>query len=369
MKVALVSPGYPPAPGGVESVVAHTAHALARAEAEVEVLTQERRRDLPGTAWDQGVLVRRFACNQAATWRIAPGLLRYLARNAADYDVVHGHSYHGLTGIAAALTVQTRRPGVPYVFSPHYHGTGHSTMRALLHRACLPVGRAAMASAQSVLCVSRHEAERVTAHFPEVVGRISVVPNAVDLATLRAAVPHTNEPPTVLSVGRLERYKSIDRLIRAFAALSRDDVQLVIIGTGPDRARLAHLAAMTSASVRFLGQVPDHELHRWLRTATVLCSLSTHEAYGLASAEALAAGARVVLSDIPAHRELADLGAVRLVHPEADAVQIAAALANALDTSIPAPNPAVPDWDEVAARLLALYGAAEGADFGSRTCA
>lgn len=46
-------------------------------------------------------------------------------------------------------------------------------------------------------------------------------------------------------------------------------------------------------------------LHRWLRTARVLILLSAHEAFGMAPMEAAAAGCRVVLSDIAAHREIA----------------------------------------------------------------
>ena len=363
MKIAIVSPGYPPAPGGVESVVAHSARALVRAGFEVEVLAQERRTDLPRIDSDQGVLVRRFRTNQAENFRIAPGLYRHLARHVAEYDVVHGHSYHALVGVAAALVTKRRGRSTPFVLSPHFHGTGHTEARALMHRLYTPWGHAAVARSEAVVCVSPSEAELFVSSFPKAVNKISVIPNAVDADAVRAARPFVGEAPAVLSVGRLETYKRVDRLIRAFGVLSRNGavlLQLVIIGTGPDRARLEALASdlCPAGSVRFLGRVEDAELHRWLRTASVLCSLSEHEAYGLAPAEALAAGARVVLSDIPAHTQFTATGRADLVAPHADETALAEVLLRALNNVEPlppnAPSP-VPDWNQIGARLAALY--------------
>ena len=365
MKIAIVSPGYPPAPGGVESVVAQSARALVRAGFEVEVLAQERSADFPRVERYHGVLVRRFRTNQAENFRIAPGLYRYLARHAAEYDVIHGHSYHALVGVASALVTKRRGRSTPFVLSPHFHGTGHTEARALLHHLYTRWGRAAVGASRAVVCVSPSEAELFVSRFPKAVNKISVIPNAVDVDAVRAASALVGEPPTVLSVGRLETYKRVDRLVRAFGALAREargkaePCQLVVIGTGPDRARLEMLAAdvCPEESVRFLGRVEDDELHRWLRTASALCSLSEHEAYGLAPAEALAAGASVVLSDIPAHTQFIASGRAELVDPHADDAALAAALRRAMNADpLPpdAPSP-VPDWDEIGARLAALY--------------
>ena len=368
MRIAIVSPGYPPAPGGVESVVAHSARALVRAGFEVEVLAQERRSELPPIERDQGVLVRRFRTNKAENFRAAPGLYQYLARHAAEYDLVHGHSYHALVGVASALVTSTRAKLTPFVLSPHFHGTGHTEARALLHHLYTPLGRAAVLRSRAVVCVSPSEAELFASRFPKAVSKISVIPNAVDTDTIRAAQALVGEPPTILAVGRLEAYKRVDRLIRACGVLAGRSVlspQLVVIGTGPDRARLEALAAETcpAGSVRFLGRVEDGELHSWLRTARVLCSLSEHEAYGLAPAEALAAGARVVLSDIPAHTQFTALGRAggaelaALVDANADDAALAETLCRAVTADPPpsdAPSP-IPGWDEIGGRLSALY--------------
>jgi glycosyltransferase involved in cell wall biosynthesis len=401
VRIAIASPGYPPTLGGVEQVVARTAQALARAGHTVEVFAQERgdlgpppgsRGGGAGRAYADGstaavasasasasahverdgrVTVHRFRSHGPHDFPVAPGLWRALAARSGDFDLVHGHGYHTLTGLAAALCSR-----VPFVFSPHYHATGHSPARATLHRVYRPLGGLVMHRARAVVCVSGAEAGLVAEHFPGEAAKCVIVPNGVERTPILRAEPYPDQPPTVLSVGRLERYKRVDRLIEAFAQLDvfvTDEgfglgdragaPRLVVIGAGPDRARLTAQAAELGLTgrpadcggVEFLGQVEDERLHRWLRTCRVLCSLSEHEAFGLAPAEALVAGAPVLLSDIPAHRELSACGPVELVGPGESALALAERLRRTLDTP---PTPAaasVLDWDEVAQRLAKIY--------------
>jgi glycosyltransferase involved in cell wall biosynthesis len=389
MRIALVSPGYPPTRGGVEMVVAQTARALVRAGARVDVLAEERCPEQPRCSEDDGVVVRRFTCNRAENFRAAPGLLRYLATYHGDYDVVHAHSYHAPVAVGAALALRTgaalalraaaagsaRPDGAAFVLSPHYHGCGHSPVRAALHHLYRPLGRHAFGFARRVVCVSQAEAALVERHFPNTAGRLAVIANGVDAPAIRAARPLPGEPPTVLAVGRLAPYKRLDVVIEGFErwvaaggrSMARDSAQLVIVGAGPDRARLEGIAARSGlgARVRLLSGIGDETLHRWLRTASVLCSMSEHEAYGLAPAEALVADTPVVLSAIPAHREMAAVagtGAVTLV--ETDPSALARALGIVLDTSSAPCRHAlgggplaggILGWDDVAAQLSGLY--------------
>jgi len=385
VRIALAAPGYPPTLGGVEQVVAQSARALVRAGHEVEVFAQQRQ-SAPGSVHAEAVhaegapaesgiaattmeadsdetgpiKVHRFATHGLHDYPFAPGLWPALAARAAEFDVVHGHSYHTLTGLSAALGARAK---APFVFSPHYHGTGHSPPRTVLHRVYRPLGGYIFGRADAVVCVSSAEAELVAEHFPRAAARCTVVPNGVDRAAIRAAQPFPSSRPTILSVGRLERYKRVDRLIEAFAQLTYPGVRLVVIGAGPDAERLVELARSlglldpnSPRSVRFPGRVAQDVLHRWLRTCRLLCSFSEHEAFGLAPAEALAAGASVLLSDISAHRELAACGPVELVRADEDAQALAARLERQLHHHPPPGDGAVvADWDDVAGRLVEVY--------------
>ena len=360
MRIALVTPRYPPANGGVEQVVAHLARGLAALGEQVEVLTQAEAPGDAGLETVGGVGVRRFA----APWpdrqaQVTPGLWAFLGRNASRYDVIHAHNYHGLLALVAAVAA-TR----PLVFSPHYHGTGHTLVRRLLHvpyRAC---GRYLFDRAARVLCDSEAEAMLVRRHFPRASPRIQVLPPGVAVAEFRDAQPF---PPGARQIlvcsGRLEPYKQIDRLIAAMPHLG-DRFQLVVIGDGsahPSLAAQAHRLGL-SETVRFVGRLDDALVRRWVRTAAVYVTLSRHEAYGLSAAEALAAGTQVLASAIPAYREQVQrFGSSRITlvedpyTPRQLAETIAHLAGRRQSTSGPAPD--VPSWERVVAATLAAYRA------------
>jgi glycosyltransferase involved in cell wall biosynthesis len=161
----------------------------------------------------------------------------------------------------------------------------------------------------------------------------------------------------VLFVGRIEKYKQVDHLINAVELLS-EDVELVIVGDGPERPDIARRASRSGASVRVLGRVEDDVLHRWQRTAKVVVSLSLNEAFGIVIAEGLAAGASVVASNIAAHREVVVEHSKRteLVDPDASAHEIALAVSRALCRDREsAPGYNTTSWGDVAERICGLY--------------
>ena len=108
------------------------------------------------------------------------------------------------------------------------------------------------------------------------------------------------------------------------------------------------------------GRISDAELDGLLAAAVVVTSASEHEAFGLIVADGLAAGARVVASAIPAHREVGRLAGadapIVYVDP-ANAGEFSAALAAALAMGRPpAGRVRLPSWGDVAGQLRELYG-------------
>ncbi|UKJ62256.1 glycosyltransferase [Cellulosimicrobium cellulans] len=107
------------------------------------------------------------------------------------------------------------------------------------------------------------------------------------------AVPGV-EPGFLLCVARLLPYKNVDVVVEAALATGRE---LVVVGDGPDRARLEAQAARGGGRVHLLGRVDDATL-RWVyRNAAALVAAS-YEDYGLSPLEAGAFGRpSVVLRD------------------------------------------------------------------------
>jgi glycosyltransferase involved in cell wall biosynthesis len=353
VRIAQVVSSYTPRIGGVETHVGHLAAGLADEGDQVTVLTYQTG-GCPAEEWVSGVRVLRFPLGlNAGIYAISPALSRYLRSREGDFDLIHAHSYHTLAG-HAAVPIQ-----LPFVFTPHYHGTGHTPLRALLHHLYRPVGARLLRAADAVICVSDAERALLARDFAAAAGKTVTIPNGTERKPVPSdAGQREMGEPVVLSVGRLERYKNLDLVIAAIATLPLA-VALVVVGDGPDRARLERYAraAKLSRPVLFTGRIPERALGQWFARAGVVVSASDHEAFGITLADGLAAGARVVASAIPAHAELARRahGLVRLANPR-DTGQFAAALAAALRAGrIAHGELALPSWTDVVAATRDLY--------------
>ncbi len=353
MRVAFVSAHYAPMIGGVEKHIVEIAGRLARQGHNVHVIThEEANADLPSVEDMNGVIVERFQTPvPSQNFALSPALSLELSRSASTYDVVHAHGYHALPALQAALAAP---PAL--VFTPHYHGTGHSPFRKLLHPPYRRLGRLIFERAAKTVAVSPPEARLILTHFPEVEPRLVVIPNGVDQDALDAAVPFDETATVILSAGRLESYKQVDKTVDALATLP-DDFILRITGDGAARPALEEQVRMLSAErrVSFLGKVSDEDLHRWFKSTSVYVSMSSNEAMPVTFIEALAAGARVVASDIPAHRDLVTKtqGSIRLVPLDAPPGDVAGAIREL--AASPAAPALIDTWDDVVAKTLDVY--------------
>jgi glycosyltransferase involved in cell wall biosynthesis len=140
-----------------------------------------------------------------------------------------------------------------------------------------------------------------------------------------------NEPDDVprdarvlLAVSRLTRQKGLDTAIEALRSLP-DDVLLVVLGEGPERAALE--ARGPEGRVFLPGRVPD--VAAWLRRATVFVHPARWEGFGLGVLEAMLAGLPVVATDVSSLPEL--VGDAGLLVPPDDPGALARGIASALE--------------------------------------
>jgi glycosyltransferase involved in cell wall biosynthesis len=109
--------------------------------------------------------------------------------------------------------------------------------------------------------------------------------------------------PTIIYLGRLKKYKSIDHLLSAFALTLKDipKAKLVIVGEGDYKANLIDLAQKLGITdkVEFTGFVDREEKVRRLQRAWVAVCPSLKEGWGLTNIEANACGTPVIASNVP----------------------------------------------------------------------
>lgn len=164
--------------------------------------------------------------------------------------------------------------------------------------------------------------------------RIDVVYCGLDHATYRPDGTPKAPRPTVLYVGRLRRYKGVDWVMRVFPRVRErvPDARLVVIGDGPDRARLETLLEKSGVrdAVEFLGFVPGAVKAKHLREAWALVQPSPKEGWGLTVVEAGACGTAVVAADSPGLRDSVRRDETGLLVPYGDDAALADALVRVL---------------------------------------
>ena len=134
--------------------------------------------------------------------------------------------------------------------------------------------RRALARADAVIAVSSTIAHDLATRAPELIDvRMEVIPNPVDVAGLRAAADRAERPempvPYAIFVGKLAQNKGVSKLL---AVVDRAGLRwpLVVVGDGPERARLEEDARRLGRPVRFTGWLAREEALRWLRHASLL---------------------------------------------------------------------------------------------------
>ena len=199
---------------------------------------------------------------------------------------------HALYPSAAAARRLASVAGVPLVVTVH----GSDLYTNLERLSWAAEVRAALASAQAIICVSPSLARDVVALAGADPLRVAVIPNTYDAARFAYTErdPVAGRSTRLVSVGRLVPVKGHDALLRAFGAAARAglDADLEIVGDGPERARLEAIAVAEGLAerVRFSGALADDALVSALGRADAFVLPSRREGFGVALVEALATG-------------------------------------------------------------------------------
>ncbi len=347
MRVVHVYKDYPPVIGGIENHLKLLAEGQAERGLEVTVLV---------TSTDRHTTVRReggVRVIRAARWLelrstpISPALVGWLHR--LEVDVVHlqfPYPWGELAQLMSRLPASRGacRCGRALVIS-YQSDIVRQRLLGWLYR---PLMRRLLDRADRILASSEaylRSSEVLAAHA----SKATVVPLGVEVDRFASPDPERVAEirrrfpgPLVLFVGRLRYYKGLEVLLAAMGRLAaerfpgagraqRAPATLLIAGSGPRAARCRREARASAAAeqVRLLGDVADSELAAYYAAADVfvLPSSRRSEAYGLALAEAMAAGTAAVSTELQTGTSVVNRdGETGLVVPPRDPEALAAAL-------------------------------------------
>ncbi len=310
MKILFCNYEYPPLGGGGGVVNAQIAIELAKRH-DVTVLTSQGL-GLPKEAIVDGVRVIRvpvfFRQLQAAA--NFASMLAYLPKgikagkallSKEKFDIINTHFVLPTGPVGDYLASYANIPNVLSVhggdlydpskwMSPHRHFFLRKWVKVLLKKASVVVGQ------------SRNTIQNVKEYYlPDMTPMIIPlgIPRPPKVQVSRQTFGFNDSEILLVTVGRLVARKAVDQLIHLINKLGRDDVRLIIIGSGPQEENLRNLAKQLSVQdkIRFMGFIEEDEKNKLLNIADLYVSTSQHEGFGLVYLEAMATENPVVCYD------------------------------------------------------------------------
>lgn len=263
-------------------------------------------------------------------WRWSP-LVRLL--RSGRVDIVHAHKF-GSNLWAAVLSEFAAVP----VLLAHEHTWSFEgkPLRRLIDREVIA------RRATAFLAVSEADKEKMIDIERIPSKKIRYVPNGIpdqpkgnrELSRARLGIPA--DAPVIGTVCALRPQKALHVALQAVASLAngRPDLRFVVVGDGPERARLERDSSVLGARAVFLGHIPPAEVPDVVAAMDVLVCSSTFEGTPLAVLEWMAAGKAIVATRVGGIPVLINDGVEGLLVPPNDS----ASLGNAIDRLLRDPD-------------------------------
>jgi len=348
MRICQICPRFPPYVGGVETYVHEVSVRLAK-EFDVEVLTTDPSGKLVRKESVEGVTIRRFkSYAPSGAYYFSLDLFNYLKKNSDKYDVIHAHNYHAFPALFATLFKRRNK----LIFTPYYHGRSGSIVRNILLKPYKLFGSTIFKKSDEIICISDYEKKLVKNDFG--VDAI-VIPCGINLNTIRRIDNFKFHGKLIFYVGRIEKYKNIDIIIKSMKYL--DDYYFYIAGKGNFEKELKNLIKKQRLEdrVKFIGYVDEVTKYKWLKTCSVFVNLSAVEAFGITVLEALACGKPVVVSNRGALREFAEkFNCVFTVGDKISPEELAEIIKKASEAEVQV-NLKEYSWDTITERIKDIY--------------
>lgn len=344
MRVGIFTNNYLPMRGGVTTAVETLRRGLEARNHRVWIFAPE----FPSAPPDPP-LVYRYPSIPAPTYPdfpLAVPFSRHLAATVRTLDLDVFHAQHPfLLGRTARRLA--RGLGRPLVFTYHtrYEKYAHYVPLRQDWVQALAIRWSCRFADLSDLVIAPSARVRDTLRERGVRAPIEVVPTGIELdqftpgdrRVARASLGLPADDPILLYVGRLDREKSVERLLAAFEQVAAviPKVRFLVVGNGTQADSLRDRARRTPAGARieFRGVLPREALPPYYRAADLFLFASETETQGLVLAEAAASGLpavavgasgvdEVVVSDEtgiltkPEPRELADAAIALLLDRE-----------------------------------------------------
>jgi glycosyltransferase involved in cell wall biosynthesis len=193
----------------------------------------------------------------------------------------------------------------------------------------LPFERKTYQLASKIISVSEATKHALIERYNIAEDKIVVIQNAVDTERFHP-LKTAKTPNSLLYIGRIDKRKGIEFLIRSMGIVRENlpEVHLLVGGRGAHLEKMKKLIRRLNLeqNITFLGFVPDDQLNDLYNQAQCVVVPSIFEGFGITVIEALAAGTRVVGTDVDGIREILSSGEYGRLVPYGDHHALAEAI-------------------------------------------
>lgn len=306
MRVLLVTPRYYPYIGGVENVVRSIAERL---EEPIILCGDPNISRVKEEVINKVRIYRWPVWSPSNTYHIPKRLnkLKEFFKNIIKFvDIIHIHNAHAVFSVYAGLQIKKMCERKSLIFSPYYHGRGHTLLTNVLWKLYSHFVKELIKKSSHIIVNSEYQKTIILNKFRNIdKKKLSVIYDGIDIENIKRAPPVSSlkqdpNEKVILCVNRLVPYKNIHLAIKALSFLP-SSFKLLVVGEGDKKYReyLLNLASRIGANdrVRLLGRLPDFTVWGLYKTSDVFVHLSEIESFGMTCLEALAAGTPVVVNN------------------------------------------------------------------------
>lgn len=254
------------------------------------------------------------------------------------------------------------------------HGNNFKNMNVLKHGKLISsiidfIDDFAIQRVNKVIVVDEKTKHYYVKKFPWLHAKINVIPVGIDTDifrprnknALREKYNFDRDKNIVLYVGRYNKEKGLDLLIRSFRWVQKEmtDCKLVLVGEGPEKQNLRKLAEGTKGVV-FMDPLPHEKIPEILNCANVFALCSLYEGMPTVVLESLACGIPVVSTDVgDVHKVVRD-GKTGYIVKTRTEEEISTKLIKVLSNSDKFKENCVEiakeySWDKIAEKIIGVY--------------
>lgn len=243
MKILQVLAFFSPVHGGSAMVPYYLSKELAKKGHDVTIYTSDYKLSREWVEELRQLKVRVLcfrAFTSVAKFYLTPGLVNVAKKDIKDFDIIHLHNYRTFQNIIVCHNA--RKYGVPYILQAHGSLPSNLSRQKLKRFYDFFWGKKLLQDAAKVIAVTKKEVEQYR-DFDLPIDKIEIIPNGINLSDFeklpepgifRRKYNLANDEKIILFLGRIDKTKGIDLLVKAFVDVLKEIAKAKLVIVGPD---------------------------------------------------------------------------------------------------------------------------------------